>query len=383
MRSLGFLLLAGAGAVPVGAVLWSRTERSNEAHARVALEAVPGGAVPAATPARGSEDAGDRSPLSRRGEAQRPDTGEPELVVPAPPQDWRARDGARRSLGEDRAARPSEVSSGNPALRPGPHRRTELSRGDLLRARSAWDLIDELRDDDVPWNATEAYSQLSYRIWAEPARHLEVHEAALPWIASEDAQLANLAGGLVLECARRERERGATYWPNEALLDQVTTWLIDPPAPYYGHRGVSTLRLVRFALDHVDVLEPRLLQRLRRPAGRDVFLPAFVLGASGRWEHTDLLAPLLVARLRDNDIDKDACMAQEALLALGPGVIVHLEAARPNADEQQRLTIEALLWEFRWPARSQAEAFERSHLNVICYQYASGIGRWRFCFNYN
>ena len=201
----------------------------------------------------------------------------------------------------------------------------------------------------------------------------------MPWIAAQDAQLSLLAGGLVLGVADAELRHGTPYWPTEALLEKTAEWLVERPAPEsFGLGGVSTRYLVRFALDQVDALEPRLLEQVRRPAGRDVFLAAFVLGASDRWEHTDLLAPLLIPRLRSNRIAKDACMAQEALLELGPGVIDHLEAARLDADAQQLGAIDALLWEFRSPTRTYRQALERQHLNQLTDRYVSSVRSWRF-----
>lgn len=379
MKSLGLLLLAGATAVPVGAVLWSRANRPSEPHAPAALEAVPGGAVPEATPARSSDDAQSGSrPLAA---PLRLDLDEPELIVPAPPTGWRPPGAARRSLDDatprTRGRVAGQASLPRPRLRTRP--RSAARKWSWYRTQPPWRLIDELRDDDIRWNATIASGELHRRIWQDREHRLEVHEAALPWIAAKDTQLSLIAGGLVFGVADAEVKHGTPYWPTEALLEKTAAWLIERPAPEsFGLGGVSNRYLVRFALNQVDALEPRLLEQVRRPAGRDVFLAAFVLGASDRWEHTDLLAPLLIPRLRSNDIAKDACMAQEALLTLGPGVIDHLEAARLDADTQQLSAIDALLWEFRSPTRTYRQALERQHLNQLTERYVSSVRSWRF-----
>lgn len=240
-------------------------------------------------------------------------------------------------------------------------------------------LIDDLRDDDERWNATDASRTLRDHTYASPEAFAAVWNALMPCATSSDPQQRDIAVGQLLSYGSGQRPLppGALP-PSEALLDHAIEWLERVPRLESYIWGVAGARTkILFALQHADALESRLFDVVSNPRDRDPFLPAFVLGATGRSKHVHLLAPLLVPHLRDNNRGADACMATEALVGLGAAALPYLEGALADADEQQRLSIEAVRLEILTPTTTPAIAAERAHLNVISDKYDAAAKSWR------
>lgn len=255
------------------------------------------------------------------------------------------------------------------------HAAWEEPLGEELRAELGR-LAAELRDDDVAWNATGAAWDLERIARRSPAARQAVWDVLHPLCASGDAQQRDLCVALCIELTR---DRGPTLAPGHALLDAAADWLVEPPrfeSLFYGLAWERTIGL--FALDHVDDMESRLVRRLDAPGAGSPLEPAFVLGASGRTVHADRIAPILIDALRSNEADADACMATEALVALGVAALPYLESAAASEDEQQRLSIEAIRREIVDPSRSAQDDEDRAELNVLTAKYPNAARQWRY-----
>ena len=368
MKPLSFVVLVlCAVALPVGTSWMAGDGTGGESPARAPI-APSTGALAARRGAR--EPLGPVEPSSLPAPAQ----------APAPERVSRGR----------RSAAPEEGANAAPPRGSWTPRRDRIRRprpiepASLLNDRTpTWELVEELRDDDVRWNATAALGLLERRIRREPATRAEVLAAVEPYLDAGDAQLSTLATALALRIQRLEREAGQARRPSPRLLERALQWLVKLPRVESEMGLPSRYDLIVFAMEHVERLEPRLLQVLEHPAGRDPFDCAFVLGATGRRQHLELVAPVLLPHLRDNRIENDAVMAMEALQGLGPGVIPHLEAALSTADFQQRGCLEAVLLEFSWPITTHAEARARKHLTRrVTNKYHAPARSWRFRTSY-
>jgi hypothetical protein len=272
------------------------------------------------------------------------------------------------------------------SLEPPRPRPTRQELRERLDDASLAALVEELRDDDVRWNATLAMSELVSRIDRDAGARRTLHEELLPHLGSTDRQLRALSVALLLRLGLAAREAGEPFEPTAALLDAALEWMRGRPGLDSRFWAVNKHLPVEFALAYADRMEGRLAAELGRSPDGQGFLHAFVLGATGKGEHADLAAPVLLPHLRDNGEDDDACLAQRALAGLGPAVLPHLDGALAEADEQQRLGIEAVRLQVLAPCLDEVDAAQRAQLNSVTWkvdfppsQYTYGhASSWRF-----
>ncbi len=240
-------------------------------------------------------------------------------------------------------------------------------------------LVDDLRDDDERGNATVAMAELRRRI-QDPTQRREVQRLLDPHVQSRDEQLRVLCTAVLFLISAHDHDEGRRPPPTLELLRAAVSWIEKPPTPDIVTSGDPlTFGPIVYALDHIDDVRTQLYHSVVTPhPGKNPFRAAFVLGASGSLGTLQDIVPILLPHLRDNWAPSDACMATQALRGLGPGVIPFLHEALPAADEQQRLSIEALLLELQDPTDSLEKEQERSHLNVISTKYAVPAHSWRF-----
>ena len=336
-----------------------RNPQSSEASGPEAATALPGTRGGANEDEPWSESTEGRGPGRRRPIHRL--AGEP-LLVPgpaAPPP--RAAASPGDAPPEGAAALEARASSG-----PTPTWSRQQS-WDESKNRTLEQLIDDLRDDDTKWNATHATQALSSHIRESASDRQRLKELLPPHLASPDQQLRVLTTLVLMELGTACDELGEPFQAPPRLLDSTVRWLDEPPTleTFFYHLYRPNL-LLEFAQRHADQLEGRLLVALRKPLpGRDPFWPAYLLAVGGGAEHTDLVAPHLLPHLRDNWTNQDACLAQYALAALGPSVLPHLDAALPEADEQQQLGIEAIRFQILAPCLDDEDAAGRLEYNSV------------------
>ena len=208
------------------------------------------------------------------------------------------------------------------------------------------ELLDQLRDDDVRWNATYAGHELLRRMRDDVGRPSR-WEAAEERLTSGDRQQEVLVTGLLMRMVQRQAEAGGRLRaPHPVLCERAIAWLDGAPTMklvpgLMPSRGLCT----RVCMIHVTALHQELGAIARQVDHRARFRAAFVLGATERTGWSALAAEVLIPHLRSNRIQGDACMALHALKQLGPFVAPQLALARAGADPQQARCIDALLAE--------------------------------------
>lgn len=248
-------------------------------------------------------------------------------------------------------------------------------------------LVDDLRDDDVRHNATDAVRLLLDLMYQEPDL---VRTALLPHVGSWDAQLRDLSSSLVMELdLLTDFDFAGGEATPPALLRRAVDHLVRPPRFESRFFGLASRRSrVLFAAHHAERIEAELLELIRaaedQPRRREGqgFLPAFVLAVGGRRSLAPELAPILVHHLADNQLVEDALMSMEALVALGHGVIPSLLEARASSDPQQAACAELVLLELELPADSPELQQQRAHLNRVTWKCAAPSHSWRFRSSY-
>ncbi len=224
------------------------------------------------------------------------------------------------------------------------------------------ELVDQLRDDGIRWNANGARPVIAARLQQESALGHRGPTAAalLAALASSDAQQADMAGSLLIGFLDgAHRRQGAWPWPQREV-ERVLGAAVDQlggAQVWWGDWPVR--RAYEFLQTCVVDAEPQLLEALRsRGNEQRRFFAAVLLGEAGRVAWTHEVAPVLIPHLRDNHDRTDAILALPALYRLGPAVLPWLEQALPQADPQQRACLELLLLDLVTPPVTAAD-FER------------------------
>lgn len=241
-------------------------------------------------------------------------------------------------------------------------------RDTVTRHIEAGELVQELRHDGIRWNAMRALSLLySYGEDARPAL-----EAGL---AGDDPQQRIMSAYAL----RRLPHGGPDPEPSDALLRVTIEGLALDPAPNMRVHRLDPLQDgMRFLLRFPDLAQPRLVEALQHGDRQQRFAAAFILGTHGRQDHVALIAPVLIPHLADNDIRGDAVLAGSALYRLGGRVIPALDAALPEADQQQRELIALIKLDLSDPPRTEAELRARKKMHSISVNYHDPILQFRF-----
>jgi hypothetical protein len=300
--------------------------------------------------------------------------GAPPRQAVSPGPDSRSPAASRRRAAG--AARDSNARAQWNAVRP----LTCEERHAAASKKSVFELVEDLRDDDVRWNATAAAKELIRRMH-DPGQYTEVWRELDPALSSPDEQQRRIAIGLLQSLSKIRHPGVAAYIPSERLLD-LTADLLDRWDCWYGvcwiPGDVYDEKSVAFAVDHIDRMEERLARKLFTAPPSRRFIHAYILAREGRVHLAPLAAPVLVERLRDNHIRDDALMSMEALFRLGAPAIPWLREAIAYADPQQRDCIELLLWEYAEPASTPVERARRRHLNRVTWKCDDPVQSWRY-----
>ncbi|RKY17380.1 MAG: hypothetical protein DRQ55_15915, partial [Planctomycetota bacterium] len=237
-------------------------------------------------------------------------------------------------------------------------------------------LLDDLRDDDVRWNAGKAMSQLRRYLERSPAREV-VAEALTGALDSTDLQQRYFSAQVLM---RAELES-----PPDRLLAVVIDMMADgelegaPWAMRQIRRNLFTPQTasIDYMIEHADVAEQRLLGLLGHQRQEEArFLAAFVLASTGHPEHTDRLAPVLISHLADNDWPRDAVMSMIGLMALDRERVIWWLRVSSKPDEQFQRSKRLLLYALRHEGVVPKEMNKRD--NVVAPGRSNFVGLWRF-----
>jgi hypothetical protein len=220
----------------------------------------------------------------------------------------------------------------------------DLAAYERLSNRSTRDLVADLRDDHVKWNAISAVRELEKRgsavaTWLQPA------------LLSKDSQQRHLAAYLLGEFGDVPGTPllAELLVENLAEWDETFNWRLDGRLEtsfsndtFIWHR--------RAALERLQSDEE--LYRLAQPSllacvdSTDIGLRQFacvVLARHRCSERLESIVAVLVWHLRNNDIRGDAARSMKALNACGAMAGPWLAAATPGTDVQQQALLGHLL----------------------------------------
>lgn len=216
-------------------------------------------------------------------------------------------------------------------------------------------LLAELADDDVRFNAGDASWRLKKATSGPETRRL-LQEEARPLLQSPDRQQRLLVTSLmmILETTAAQHQRSMT--PDPILIERAFDWLGGAPCVAFGctldpARGWSTLFLMRFARE----VEPELASMIQAADENVATEAAFIAGAAGLTQWSAEIADRLIPCLRDNRRSEDASRALQGLRGLGATVRPQLQNAALTAEDRQAsYCIRALLMEIDAPGSSKA-----------------------------
>lgn len=226
--------------------------------------------------------------------------------------------------------------------------------------------IDDLRNDEIPWNADCAISHLT-TIGLPAVPRLK---AALD---SSDFQQRQLAAHILRQILDNTAFTG--FVPSDRLLEVTAEGLRSDTLPFdpgddsrpshglyvnNGREGMDFLS--RFPVR----AQPYLQHAMRDADPQARFLAAVIAAQANPPMLFSEAAPILVSHLKDNAIGEDAKFAASALRAVGPLAIPYLQSAARSADEQQRHTALLVLLDLITEP-TEAESLRRplQHISTI------------------
>ena len=222
-----------------------------------------------------------------------------------------------------------------------------------------YQLVVDLMDDDIQWNASNAI------------RHLAVAgEAAIPFLEpallSRDGQQRLLAAYVL-------RRIGGP--PSDALLEvSVESLRSDVP------RGiirtlVSDTRTgaTLFLANHGGRARTWLVAGLSSNDPQQRYLCAFLLARDGARDYVGLISGELMPHLRDNQIAGDAIYTAHALHRLGTHVLPFLRASYFGADEQMSQLLDLIERDIIDPPGSTEEIARRGKQHDVTDLYVDPV----------
>ncbi len=243
---------------------------------------------------------------------------------------------------------------------------------DRCARMDAEELVLQLRDDRIRWNAESAHCELAQRLQAQAALGCRgpAARAVLAALDSPDRQQRDMAAALAMDFLSEARRSGGIWpWPLAQVrrVQRVAVHHLGGAQVWWP--GYPVLRAWEFLSMDPATAEPDLVATLDGdPDSEATFMAAVILGQAGFSAYTDRIAPILLPHLRDNLDRSDALLALPALYQLGPAVLPFLEAALPRADEQQRKCIELLELDLAKPPTTEADLAKRWRWNVITWK---------------
>ncbi len=200
--------------------------------------------------------------------------------------------------------------------------------------------IDDLRDDNIRYNAENAISILcKVGIPATPKLEAALH--------ARDYQQRQLAAHVLRDI--HEQCKGVGYSPSDALLRITAEGLNSDTIPYepsrigegsYHHyTGIAN---AREGIEFFSAIGPRaapyLLIAMQRGDEQAKLLAAGVAARNNFHDLLPIAAPILITHLKDNNTYGDARFSTSALLGFGPDVLPYLDQAAASSDSQSRKT---------------------------------------------
>ncbi len=198
--------------------------------------------------------------------------------------------------------------------------------------------IDDLRNDEIPWNADNAIAHLT-RIGLPAVPRLNVA------LDSSDYQQRQLAAHILRQILDNTAFQG--FIPSDRLLAITAEGLRSDTLPFDPGDDTRPAHglYVNNAREGMDFLahfplraQPDLLRAMRSSDQQARFLAAVIATQSDPPVLLSDAAPILISHLKDNAIGEDAKFAASALKAAGPIAIPYLQSAAHSTDDQQRNT---------------------------------------------
>lgn len=255
---------------------------------------------------------------------------------------------ARELVEEPQAQARSPEPMGPKPMEPQPARSWEPPDEETDQL-AAW--LEDLRSDDIAWNATDAASRLTHAIRRKSNRE-RLRPLAEPLLYSDDRQQRLLVTTLMLRLENRARSAGDGHVPHPLVEKRALEWLAHPESLGYDCRGLTpkSIHARTFCVNQGYAMHDRLAGKLQSDDEEVRFYAALLLGAQGVQGYASSIAEILIPHLADNRIDEDALEAAYALKQLGPAALPWLPTAA--VDEQQAYFLEALRDEIHMPGSS-------------------------------
>ncbi len=244
-------------------------------------------------------------------------------------------------------------------------------------------LIEDLRDDDVRWNAIAAIEAIRYYASDEFKRNPNLISALEEALDSEDWQQRQMAAYLL-------RTTIKDYEPTPRLLEVTVEGLRDDHLPreyeiedgkYRTKRCVFLFNAaegVRYLLENENMGTEALEAALDSDDAQQRFLAAYVLGATGRKNKLERIAEILLPHLEHDNIPRNACLATYALYHLGDEVIPILKEYEEAEDKQKREAIQLILYDLNSPPKTREQRLHRAEMHSLSYVFADPCVHMKF-----
>lgn len=246
-----------------------------------------------------------------------------------------------------------------------PTRGQESSHARKMAQKTLPQLMNDLRDDSIRFNAIHARDELKFHRGLEQIPYLEKA------LESDDCQQRQIAASLL----RSIDEFNAT----ERLIQETVAGLQNDKLP--GRFDIFVFNAtegVRFFLQHPTVGTDELESALDSDDFQQRFLAAFILGATGRAEKILRIAEILIPHLKNDAIQLNACMATHALCQAGKNVTPFLAPIRDSEDAQQRAAARLILLDLESPPKTKGQFLARKqHHNLSLFRSDPAISLWK------
>jgi hypothetical protein len=246
--------------------------------------------------------------------------------------------------------------------------------------------LEQLKDDDIRWNARRALSLLRE---LNSANDPILRPLLLDCLDSIDLQQRSLAARF-LRASEKVAEDEMLLAAAKDLRDDV----VPKPHKSLTFKGYpedwsfqKSLRLphdlhnarqaARMLIDEGSRAWPHVLRRLHASEPQERFLAAVILARTHCAENLDLTVLVLVTHLKDNDWKGDAIIAGRALHELGEEALPHLRRLRGIADSQGRRLVRLAIEEIEEPSANASEAYERAQ-KIAPSAEGKPLAVWRF-----
>lgn len=185
--------------------------------------------------------------------------------------------------------------------------------------------INDLRDDDVPYNAEGSLYALSW--FAHDLTNPPLQAA----LRSDDYQQRQYAADILRDRSEVAPSADLYRVSVEGLVDDSpgdgrTSWLLMSNA----HVGFDYLLL------HAEGAEPYIKEGLASKDAQQRMLCALIAAATNRQQLLPTACPLLVESLGSDDIEENAKFSAAALMKLGRPALPYLKPALADDDAQRR-----------------------------------------------